>query len=455
MFKKLKERNLHLAVIALLIGLFLGINVSFLLSAEEPSYKYLDYFHKIYRIVRTEYVDVPDTKSLFYGSIEGMLKSLNDPFTRFLDEKAYEELKETTSGKFVGVGIEITSNNDDEIVVISPIDDSPAMRAGVHAGDVILKVNDTVIKGMKLGEVVRLIKGDPKSTVTLQVRRLGYDLPIDFKMQRASIKIKTMEHGVITPDNVGYIRIMHFSLDTASEVSKALAAFNKQKIDKVIIDLRFNPGGLLNSAIEISEMFLEKGATIVSTKGREGVTTPQVFKSGKDPIAKEKLVVLINKGSASASEIFAGAVRDNKRGVLVGEKTFGKGSVQKSVEIDKNIGLALTIARYFTPSGESIHNAGIKPDIEVLPYKFLNEEMKDISRINNENMLNEFIKKDMVYNDATKKRFAEFLKSKNIKLSDKSANLLLSTGLNQVRKRPLYDVEFDDQLAKALEVIKK
>jgi carboxyl-terminal processing protease len=453
MFKKLKERNLHLIVIALLVGLFLGINVSFLISAEEPSYKYLDYFHKIYRIVKAEYVDVPDTKSLFYGSIDGMLKSLNDPFTRFLDEKAYEELKEATTGKFVGIGIEVTSN-DDEIVVVTPIDDSPAMKAGIHAGDVIVKVNDTIVKSMKTNEVVNLIKGNPKSTVTLQIKREGYDSPIDFKMERASIKIKTMEYGIIAPNNVGYIRIINFALDTSSEVAKALASFNDKKIDKVIIDLRFNPGGLLHSAIEISEMFLEKGATIVSTNGREGINPEKVFKSEKDPIAKEKLVVLINKGSASASEIFAGAMRDNKRGVLVGEKTFGKGSVQKSIEIDKNIGLAVTIARYFTPSGESIHKAGIKPDVEVLPYKFSNEEMKDINRINNENILNEFMKKDMVYNETIKKEFAEFLKSKNIKLSDKSANLLLSTGLNHIRKKPLYDVEFDDQLAKALEVIK-
>ena len=329
------------------------------------------------------------------------------------------------------------------------------MKAGIHAGDVILKVNDTVIKGMNLNEVIRLIKGDPKSTVTLQVRRAGYDLPIDFRMERASIKIQNVEYGIIDQHNVGYIRIKSFALDTSSEVEKALASFRKGKIDKIIIDLRFNPGGLLNSAIEVSNMFLARGATIVSTRGREGVNPEQIFKTEKNPIApKEKLVVLINKGSASASEIFAGAVRDNKRGTLVGEQTFGKGSVQKSFEIGKNIGLAITVALYYTPSGESIHKKGINPDIEVLPYRFLNEEMIYINRINNENLINEFIKKDMVYNETAREQFVEFLKSKDITLSSRSADLLLSSGLNRVRKRPLYDLEFDDQLVKALEMIK-
>jgi carboxyl-terminal processing protease len=309
---------------------------------------------------------------------------------------------------------------------------------------------------MRVNEVIRLIRGNPKSTVTLQIRREGHDLPINFSMERAPIRIKNVEFAIITPDNVGYIRIRNFASDTPAEVKKALASFRNKKIDRIIMDLRYNPGGLLNVAVEVSEMFLNRGAVIVSTRGRQGVHPEKIFKSEKNPIARnEKIVVLINKGSASASEIFAGAIRDNKRGTLVGEKTFGKGSVQKSVEIDRNIGLALTIAHYFTPSGETIHKKGIQPNIEVLPYRFLNEEMNDINRINNEKILNQFIKKDMVYNEDTRKQFAEFLKSKNITLSERSANLLLSLEINRLRKRPLYDVEFDDQLARALEVIKR
>ena len=257
MFKKLKERNLHLTIITLLVGFFLGVNVSFLISAEEPVHKYLNYFHRVFRIVKSEYVEPPDVKSLFYGSINGMLGSLDDPFTRFLDEDAFRELREAASGRFVGVGIEVTISND-EVVVISPIDDSPAMRAGIIAGDVITKVNDTVIKGMRLNEVISLIKGHPKSTVTLQIRRAGHDLPIDFKMERAPITIRNVEFGVITPNNVGYIRIRNFAVGTAADVERALSSFRRQNIDRIIIDLRANPGGLLSSAIEISLKFVEK-----------------------------------------------------------------------------------------------------------------------------------------------------------------------------------------------------
>ncbi len=454
MFKKMKERSTHFLAIAFVLGLFMGVNVSFLASAEEPAHKYLDYFHRIYQILRNEYVDQTDNKELFYGAMRGMIKSLDDPFSRFLDEESYEELREMTSGKFVGVGIEITTK-DDEVVVISPIEDSPAMKAGIHAGDIITKVNDTRVKGMKLSEIVKLIKGLPKTRVNLQISREGYDEPIDVSMERASIKIRSVDYGVIDGHDAGYIRIMNFGNDTPSDVSKALKFFNQKKIDRLILDLRYNPGGLLSAAVEISDMFLEPAKVIVSTRGRDGVNPERVFKSENDPIGREKLVVLVNKGSASASEILAGAIRDNKRGTLVGEKTFGKGSVQKSYDLGDDVGVAITIAKYFTPSGECIHKVGIEPDEKVEPYKFLKDEMKYINQMTKDNIAEEYIKKDMEYSESSRIAFRSYLKSKDIQISDRSSDMILYNIINRYRKKPLYSIEFDDQLARGLEILKK
>ncbi|MCU0849230.1 MAG: S41 family peptidase [Spirochaetes bacterium] len=452
MFRKIKERSLHLLILAFLTGLFLGINISFVASANEPAHKYLDYFHQVYQLIRTEYVDEPPTREIFFGAIKGMIKALDDPFSRFLDESAYNELKEITTGKFVGVGVEITEK-DDEIVVITPIAESPAMNAGINAGDVIARVNDTPIKGKKMTDVIKLIKGIPGSRVKLSIKREGFARLIDFDIERAPIKIKSVEYTIIKEPGIGYLRIISFGSDTTRDVIKGLELFNENKIGKIIIDLRFNPGGLLESSVEISELFLKKGSLVVSTRGREGKVNVKEFKSAIDPIYNGEVVVLVNGGSASAAEILSGAIRDNKRGKLVGEKTFGKGSVQKTYNLDENIAVAITIAKYYTPSGELIHKKGITPDHVVAVEKMTEADMRNLRNMDRGKLLDKFVKEGTEYNEQTRKAFRDFLAAGKIKLSEKTADFVLKNRIMKFRKKPPYDLEFDNQLVYAVKLL--
>lgn len=454
MFKKIRERSLHLVIFAFLTGLFLGVNLSFKAEALEPAHSYLDYFHQVYQIIRTEYVDTVETKSLFYGAIRGMLQALNDPFTRFLNEEDFAELKEETTGKFVGVGIEITMK-DGEIVVISPIDDTPAMKAGIKAGDRITKIDSSELKDKSLAEIIKLIRGLPHTKVRLTVVREGFDDPITFDLERMPIKIDAVSYTILEEYSTGYIKVKTFSTDTSREIEKALSEFNARRIQRVIVDLRWNPGGLLDQAISMSELFLDKGKMIVSTRGREGSGNFKEYLSERSALYGAELVVLVNKGSASASEIFAGAIRDNGRGRLVGEKTFGKGSVQKSYNLNEKIGLALTIAKYYTPSGVSIHGKGIQPDFVVSSESFPEADRKNVNAIYREKLVDEFLKTHKGYTPENRKEFIEFLKTRNLTISEKSANYILKSEINRFVKQPLYDLEFDAQLKKAIEVVGK
>lgn len=449
MFKRMKERRVHLMILTFMTGLFIGINVSFLSSATEPAHKYLDYFHRVYQLILTEYVDEASPKEMFYGAIRGMINSLNDPFSRFLDEKSYEELKEMTTGKFQGVGIEITIQ-DGQVVVVTPIEDSPAMKAGIQSGDVITTIDGKVIKGMKLEKIVKLIRGLPKSTVKLQVKRDGYDEALDFELERAPVKITSVDYDIIKEKNIGYLKIKNFGSETTRDVTKALKQFNAKGIKKIVIDVRNNPGGLLNSSIEISELLLERGKTIVSTRGKEGSGRVQMFKSQSEPLYRGALIMLVNNGSASASEILAGAIRDNGRGKLLGVKTFGKGSVQKSFNLDDDIGVAITVAKYYTPSGELIHKKGIKPDYDVPLEKLSENEMKNLKILRDKKLLDHFVKKEMEYTAETKEQFGQALAKNGVVLSDKTAHFVLKDWIYRFKKKPLYDLEFDSQLNEAI-----
>jgi len=449
MFKKFKERRIHAIIIAFFIGIFAGVNVTIIASSSDPSYKYLDYFHKTLQIIKTKYVEVPDNKKLFYGAMRGMIKSTGDPFSRFLDERSKKNLREMTSGKFIGVGIQIASRNG-EIMVISPMDGSPAMKAGIKAGDVIVQVNKTKIKGKKLMDIVKMIKGLPNSVVNLKVRREGFNQLLDFSVERAPIKIASVSYGIMKEAKIGYIHLKVFNRDSTRDIKKALTHFNKNNVSKCILDLRNNPGGILRAAKGISDFFLDQGKTIVSTKGREGVYREVISKAKAAALFKGTLIILVNKGSASASEIVAGAIRDNKRGKLLGEKTFGKGSVQGQFDLDENIGIALTIAKYYTPSGESIHMKGIKPDYKVLQNKMSDTDKTALRKIYKAKLLDSFVKPSSQYNQNFRKQFIAFLDSKNIKISKRTSDMLLKNAVYRYKKRPLYDMEFDKQLQAAV-----
>ncbi len=452
MFKKIKERVFHFSILTFFAGLFLGINLSFNLSATEPAHKYLDYFHHVFQYIQTDYVDTINTKDIFYGAIKGMIHALNDPFSRFLNENDFAELKEDTTGEFVGVGIEI-SVKDGEVIVVSPIEDTPAMRAGIKAGDIIYKVNDTIVKNKSLADIIKLIRGMTNTKVKLLVKREGFDGFLDFDMERAPIKTKSVKYDVISGTEIGYIKIKMFSADTPRETEDAIKSLSSKGIKKIILDLRWNPGGLLDGAIKIAELFLDKDKTIVTTKGREGSGNVKESKSMLEPVYKDKLILLVNRGSASASEILAGAIRDNHRGKLVGEKTFGKGSIQKLFQLSDKIGVTLTVAKYYTPSGLSIHGIGIKPDIPVEADIIPVTDRKNVNQIIRDKITEKYVKSHKVYDTASKTHFLEYLKGKNLSLSDKTAFFLLKNEINKYSKPAPYDLEFDTQLQKAIQII--
>lgn len=444
-----RERRVHLLALAFLAGLFIGVNASFLSSAPEPAHRYLDYFHRVYQIIVTEYVDETSPKEMFFGAIRGMIDSLDDPYSRFLDEKSLEELREMTTGKFQGVGVEITIQ-DGRVIVVAPIEDSPAIKAGIAPGDVITRIDGKVIKEMTVEKIASMIRGLPKSTVRLQISREGFTEPIEFTLERAPVKIASVKYGIIGKDAIGYIRIKNFGSDTGRDAAKAMKYFNKRGVKKAIIDVRNNPGGLLTGAVEVSELILDRGKTIVSTRGREGSGNVEEYKSRSEPLYRGSLAVLVNHGTASAAEILAGAVRDNERGVLMGERTFGKGSVQKSFNLEDNIGVSITVARYYTPSGELIHKKGIAPDREVPAEKFSEADMKGLKIIRERKLMEAFVARDTVYDGASRKSFRAFLADKGVRLSDRTADFILKDWINRVKTRPLYDLEFDTQLNEAV-----
>jgi len=452
MIQWLKKRSFHIIVISFLAGIFIGVNIAFNVSAQEPSFKYLDFFHQVYQLIRDEYVEQPDSKNLFYGAIRGMIASLNDPFSRFLDEQDFGQLKEETSGEFIGVGIEISAKNGD-IVVVSPIDGTPAMKAGIQPGDIIYKIDNKPIKDKNINDIISLIRGKPHTKVMLSIIREGIDDPIDIELERLPIKLQSVNYAVIDNTDIGYLRIKVFSEDTSSEVKKALHYFQKNNIQKCIVDMRWNPGGLLDQAVAISDMFLPKDALIVSTKGRSGKETLQEYRSTTIPLYTGKCIILVNKGSASASEIVSGALKDNGRAKLLGEKTFGKGSVQKFFNLDEDTGITLTIAKYYTPSGVSIHGIGIQPDYTVTMATISKEEQKQINILLKEKILQNFIDKHSKYDEATRKEFKDVLEKNNIKLSDDTANFILKSEIYRFAKKPLYDLEFDNQLSEAMKII--
>lgn len=326
--------------------------------------KELRTFAEIFGRIKSDYVEGVDDKKLLKSAIRGMLAGL-DPHSSYLDEEEYRELQVGTSGEFGGLGIEV-GMEDGFVKVIAPIDDTPAERAGLESGDLIIRIDDKPVKGMSLNDAVNVMRGKPGTEIVLTILREGADRPFNVDLVRdiihvASIKSRTLEPGY------GYVRISHFQSRTTEDLLSALNELEEENEDRLkglILDLRNNPGGVLNSAVGVSDAFLV-GGIIVYTKGRVEDSELQ-FKAGPDDVLKgAPIVVLVNSGSASASEIVAGALQDHKRAIIMGTPTFGKGSVQTIVPIDKSTALKLTTARYYTPSGRSIQAQGIAPDIEL------------------------------------------------------------------------------------------
>ena len=352
---------------------FIFTNISF--SANEDNiYDKIDLFGEVLDKINKEYVEDINQSDAMDAAINGVLQSL-DPYSSYMTPEVFKEMQTETSGKFGGLGIEIGMEAG-VVKVISPIDDSPAAKVGVKAGDYIVKIDGIQVQGKTLYEAVELMRGTVGTKIEITVRRIGVKKAFIFEIVRDIIEVKSVKSKVID-NNVGYIRLTSFNDNSSDQIKKKIKELKKEKkIKKYILDLRNNPGGLLSQAIKISDFFLDNGE-IVATKGRKKSENRKWFAKKGDIIDGEILVVLINYGSASAAEIVAGALKDHKRAILIGENTYGKGSVQSIIPLKNNGAIRLTISKYYLPSGKSISGTGVTPDIEIA-------ESSDEFRINTE-----------------------------------------------------------------------
>ena len=370
----------------ILIVLFL-INFFFLknaYSSEKDIYQKIDLFGEVLEKINKEYVDEIDQSESMDAAIDGLLQSL-DPYSGYMSPKTFDEMQTDTSGEFGGLGIEVTMEAG-VVKVISPIDDTPASRAGIKAGDYIVKIENTQVQGKSLSEAVDLMRGPVGSSIELTIRRRGEKKALIFEVTREIIEIKSVKADLLDK-NIGYLRLTSFNENSAQQIEKEIKELEKnKKLKGYILDLRNNPGGLLSQAIKISDFFLENGE-IVSTKSRKSSENRKWFAKKGDITNGKTLVVLINYGSASASEIVAGALKDHKRAILLGENSYGKGSVQSIIPLKNKGAIRLTVAKYYLPSGKSISEVGVSPDIEI------DEEFDDFKiKTETDNQLNYALK---------------------------------------------------------------
>ncbi len=367
-----------------LIFLFYIFFIEVAVSSESNIYKKIDLFGEVLEKINKEYVDEIDQSESMDSAINGLLQSL-DPYSAYMSPEIFNEMQTETSGEFGGLGIEVSMESG-VVKVISPIDDTPASRAGIKAGDYIVKINNTQVQGKSLSEAVDLMRGPVGSSIELTIRRRGEKKALTFNIVREIIQIQSVKADLLEK-NIGYIRLTSFNENSGKQIKKEIEKFEKNKnVKAYILDLRNNPGGLLSQAIKISDFFLNDGE-IVSTKSRKKSENRKWFAKKGDLTNGKTVIVLINYGSASASEIVAGALKDHKRAILLGENTYGKGSVQSIIPLKNDGAIRLTVAKYYLPSGKSISEVGVSPDIEI------SEESEDFRiKTDTDNQLNYAVK---------------------------------------------------------------
>ena len=370
-----------------LIFLLLLLNLNSTAFSKNDLYEKIDLFGEVLEKIKKDYVDEVDQAEMMDSAINGVLQSL-DPYSAYMSPELFKEMQTDTRGEFGGLGIEIGMEAG-IVKVIAPIDDTPAAKAGIKAGDYIVKINNEQVQGKSLMEAVKLMRGPVGTSINLTIRRKNIKKPLEFRVIRKIIEIKSVSSKILGKQKkLGYIRLKSFNENSDKQFLEIIKKFEKKSnnIEGYILDLRNNPGGLLNKAVNITDFFLDDGE-IVSTKGRLVSETRKFFAKKGDEIEGKPIIVLINNGSASASEIFAGALKDHKRAIILGENSYGKGSVQSIIPLRNGGGMRLTISKYYLPSGDSISEVGVTPDIVV-------EEIGDNFKINSEsdNQLNYALK---------------------------------------------------------------
>ena len=374
---KTRTQNYLLLITGLMLGVLISIGHGVFAEREASRatlpVEELRTFSDVFGRIKNDYVESVEDRELLENAIRGMLTGL-DPHSSYLDAEQFKELQVGTTGQFGGLGIEV-GMEDGFVKVIAPIDDTPAQRAGVKAGDLVIRLDDTPVKGMTLSDAVKVMRGKPGTDIKLTIVREGMDKPLQITITRDIIKVKSVKYRMLEPE-YGYLRISQFQSKTANNLVKAMDALKKENdgpLKGLILDLRNNPGGVLNGAVAVSDAFLEKGL-IVYTEGRLPDSSLRFNATPDDVSDGAPIVVLVNQGSASASEIVAGALQDHKRALIIGAQTFGKGSVQTILPLSGGTALKLTTARYYTPSGRSIQAEGITPDIELESLKIASIE---------------------------------------------------------------------------------
>jgi carboxyl-terminal processing protease len=361
---------------------------------KDELYRQVELFSDALAIIDNDYVAEVKPRDLIYGALKGMLAAL-DPYSQFMDPDTYSELKVDTQGKFGGLGIEITIK-EGLLTVVTPIEDTPAWKAGVKSRDMIVKINNELTRDMTLTEAVKKLRGKPGEAVNITVLREAERKVLEFKIVRDIIKIKDIKEAKIIENGIAYIRLVEFRENTPEDMDKALDKLKKEGMNALILDLRNNPGGLLDVAVRITEKFIEKDKLVVSTKGRKPSQNLEFLSRSNHSILDLPMVVLINEGSASGSEIVAGALQDYKRAIILGVKSFGKGSVQTVMPLGDGSALRLTTSKYFTPLGKEIHGKGVEPDILVEEAKIELAGEKELNAARSEDIFEQIEKKDKV-----------------------------------------------------------
>ncbi len=423
-------------------------------SQEEQ--RYLEVMNSVYNFVLDNYVEEIDARILYEGALKGMLDAIGDPYTVYMDATEVRSLTDTTDGNFGGVGLSITkptetsAENPAYVEVVSAIEDTPGWRAGIQSGDKLTKIDDTLTEDITMDEVLNILRGEVGSAVEVSVLRGKTEFSVT--LIRALIEVPTVKYGMITEEgrNVGYIRIIQFTPQTPDRVEEALKTFELQNYDSLIIDLRNNPGGLIDSVADVADQFIDSGV-IVSTKSRL-MFENTVFRANQRNTTMEEgipIVVLINQGSASASEILAGALKDYHLAYLVGEKTFGKGSVQQVRPLPNDDGLKITMARYYTPSDTNIDGIGIPPDLEVLYPELSEEEALVYVELLTTNVIGDYVQENPSMSESEISAYAKIL-ARDYSLEE---NVLRRLIRMKAYPDALYDLDFDIQLLAALEIL--
>jgi len=391
MIKINKKKFLVAALALLLTGVLIGQG---LVQAKSDTYDELKAFTQALELIKRNYVEDPDNKELIQGAIRGMVSSL-DPHSSFMAERAFKEMSMDIKGEFQGVGIQIGIKNQ-QLTIIAPIEGTPGDRAGLAAGDKILKINDEWTKDLSIEEAVDKMRGPKNTQVRLYILREGWDKPKEFAITRDVIKVQSVKKKMLEGD-IGYVKITQFQGQTGVEMEKALQELEAKGMKKLVLDMRNNPGGILDASVDVSGLFMPKDKLVVYLQGRKTADRKDYLTTSVDAPREYPVVILVNTGSASASEIVAGALQDSHRALIVGTQTFGKGSVQTVFQLDSGTGLRLTTAKYYTPSGRSIQNVGITPDIEVkLPVVKEAKSGESVHMVVREKDLDRHLKNDTV-----------------------------------------------------------